>query len=600
MSSRRCAVTSPRARLGRDVDSFRVSYVSDDPEKARKVTERLASLYIDQNSKDREAQADNTSEFLDTQLAEAKRRLIEQEKKLEDYRKSHAGQMPSQLQGNLQAIQNANLQLQSLNESTNRAQERRLLIERQLADALAVPRRRQRLRRRSDAAAPLSTAQQLELARSTSRIVPAALYAGSSGSREPRANDCRTGETAGERSPDDVHKPHAKPVTPAEAAQQKRIRDFQAELAVLDYQLAANRTEDARLKQIIAEYQAKVDAVPTRESELVELTRDYSTMQAAYANLLMKREDSVIAANLERRQIGEQFRLVDAASRPERPYNQAQRLAIMASGAAAGLVLGLLVVGAARVSRLELQARGRSGEGAVAACVRVDSGDGFRRRTAGRRNGAAGLIDAGGTALLLAAVAVVAVVAYAVVRTARPMYERFYGLSELPVRAHGRSQIPVPHEKTARGAEQSAVRAAVGAIAHAADWRGRDRQDDAHPGGPRVGAVPPRPVHLSEQSRPPHGRLHAAARAQVRSGPRVGRVQVAAARAPGAAPARTARRRRNHRARDRRGAKPQRRAARRNTSPREHRDAFRQAAAAGPRRTAASWRRGSKNRTFGS
>ena len=47
--------------------------------------------------------------------------------------------MPSQMQGNLQAIQNANLQLQSLNESTNRAQERRLLIERQIADTQAVP-----------------------------------------------------------------------------------------------------------------------------------------------------------------------------------------------------------------------------------------------------------------------------------------------------------------------------------------------------------------------------------------------------------------------------------------------------------------------------
>ena len=153
-------------RGAKNVDSFRISYVSDNPETARKVTERLASLYIDQNSKDREAQADNTSEFLETQLAEAKRRLIEQEKKLEDYRKSHAGQMPSQLQGNLQAIQNANLQLQSLNESTNRAQERRLLIERQLADALAssavpaIP-----PATAPEAPAPLSTAQQLELAR---------------------------------------------------------------------------------------------------------------------------------------------------------------------------------------------------------------------------------------------------------------------------------------------------------------------------------------------------------------------------------------------------------------------------------------------------
>ena len=101
----------------------------------------------------------------------------------------------------------------------------------------------------------------------------------------------------------------------------REFGDFEAELAVIDYQLAANRNESARLKQTITDYQAKVDAVPSRESELVELTRDYGTMQAAYASLLMKREDSMIAANLERRQIGEQFRLVDAASRPERPYN---------------------------------------------------------------------------------------------------------------------------------------------------------------------------------------------------------------------------------------------------------------------------------------
>ena len=78
---------------------------------------------------------------------------------------------------------------------------------------------------------------------------------------------------------------------------------------------------------------------------LVELTRDYGTLQAAYTSLLTKREDSVLAANLERRQIGEQFRVVDPASLPERPYNETQRLAITFSGAGLGLLLGVLFVG---------------------------------------------------------------------------------------------------------------------------------------------------------------------------------------------------------------------------------------------------------------
>jgi uncharacterized protein involved in exopolysaccharide biosynthesis len=113
----------------------------------------------------------------------------------------------------------------------------------------------------------------------------------------------------------------------------------------VDRQLESNRAAETQLKGAIAGLQSKVDVLPNRESELVELTRDYSTLQTAYGSLLMKREDSMIAANLERRQIGEQFRILDAASMPERPFNQTQRLGVMASGAAVGLVLGLLLVG---------------------------------------------------------------------------------------------------------------------------------------------------------------------------------------------------------------------------------------------------------------
>ena len=123
----------------KDANSFRLSYVSDHAETARKVTERLGSLLIEQNLTDRNNQAESTSQFLATQLEDAKRRLLEQEKKLEEYRKRHAGQLPTQMQANLQAIQNASLQLQALNDSMNRAQERRLLIERQIADTQAIP-----------------------------------------------------------------------------------------------------------------------------------------------------------------------------------------------------------------------------------------------------------------------------------------------------------------------------------------------------------------------------------------------------------------------------------------------------------------------------
>jgi hypothetical protein len=120
----------------------------------------------------------------------------------------------------------------------------------------------------------------------------------------------------------------------------------------------------------------------------------------------MKREDSVIAANLERRQIGEQFRLVDAASRPERPYNQLERMRLMSSGAGAGLVLGLLCIGLLEYRDSSF----RRAEEVIAALslpvfasIPVMVSDREYRAAKWRSRA----MDAGGTALLLGAGAVV-------------------------------------------------------------------------------------------------------------------------------------------------------------------------------------------------
>jgi polysaccharide chain length determinant protein (PEP-CTERM system associated) len=325
-------------------ESFRVKYVSSDPRTAQKVAARLASLYIEENLRDRENLADETNLFLESQLNDAKERLIEHEKKLEEYRRKYAGELPTQLESNLQTIQNAQMQLQSMSESSNRVRERRLLIERQLADAQALPvvAAPAIAGGDKDTGASLTTTQQLEIARanlelSKLRFTPD--HPDIRGlERTIRDLQARLEEEAKHPLP-----AQERPVSPAQLAQEKRVRDLQAELDVVDHQLAASDTEAARLKQVITGYQAKVDVVPTRESELVELTRDYGTLQSAYMSLLTKREDSKIAANLERRQIGEQFKILDPASLPEKPFNQSQRIGVIASGAAAGLAFGLLL-----------------------------------------------------------------------------------------------------------------------------------------------------------------------------------------------------------------------------------------------------------------
>jgi protein tyrosine kinase modulator len=322
-------------------DSFRVAYISSSAQLAQRVTEKLASLYIDESLRDRQNLAVSTDQFLESQLADAKRRLVEHEKKLEDYRKRYSGQLPTQLQGNLQAISNAQLQLQSLSESVNRSQERRLLLERQLADAQVAPAAVPEATAAGNGQeVPLTAAQQLAAAQT--RLDAYRLR------YKPDHPDVRGLERVikdlkvkADEEAKNPPAPSERVVTPAEAAHQKRIKDLQAELAVLDHQLATSQNEAEQLKATIADYQAKVDAVPTRESELVELTRDYSTLQASYASLLQKREESKISANLERNQVGEQFKILDPASLPQKAYNRNQRLMVAAGGSLAALLLGL-------------------------------------------------------------------------------------------------------------------------------------------------------------------------------------------------------------------------------------------------------------------
>src|SRR5713226_1085084 len=70
-------------------DAFKVSYTSDDPKTAMQVTERLASLIIEENLRDRESLAEGADQFFETQLDDARQRLVEHEKKLEEYRRQH-------------------------------------------------------------------------------------------------------------------------------------------------------------------------------------------------------------------------------------------------------------------------------------------------------------------------------------------------------------------------------------------------------------------------------------------------------------------------------------------------------------------------------
>lgn len=327
-------------------DAFRVSYVSGEPGTATRVTERLASLFIEENLRDREVLAEGTNQFLEAELEDARRRLVDNEKRLAEYRRLHANEMPTHLEANLQGQHNAEMQVQALTNVLNIDRDRRRTLERQLAD-LGTPSARGELPPdlpgvSAGGAAPAQpAAAQLAVAQGNlwameQRLTPE--HPDVIRAKRLIADLEKLAAEEADVRPLEGREP--RPPTLAQRARENRLAELRLDLESLNRDIAGKEEQEQRLRASIATYQSRVQAVPTRETELVELTRDYDTIRQLYQGLLGKYESSKISANLERRQQSEQFRVLEPANLPEKPFSPGRvRLGLL--GAAFGLALGL-------------------------------------------------------------------------------------------------------------------------------------------------------------------------------------------------------------------------------------------------------------------
>jgi polysaccharide chain length determinant protein (PEP-CTERM system associated) len=334
-----------------DGSIFTISYVGRNPRSVKEVADRLASLFIDQNLRERQQQAEGTDQFLDSQLEDARRQLADNEQKVAAYRTQHAGELPSQLQANLSGIQSTQLQIQSTVNSVNQDRERRLVLERELKDLeAAAPNPDAGLSPVTmDASGQMSggtAAQQLAAAKNNLAIMQTQLHY-LDNHPQVKAQKTLIAELQQKADAEALARPVSTDDTaampPAERARRLRIRDVQAQMDLIDRSIAQKLEEEKRLRGVSATYQQRAEAAPTRETEMIQLTRDYGTTQTLYTGLLAKKQESKIAANLERRQIGEQFNVLDQARLPERPFSP-DRPRITLYGVGIGLAIGLALI----------------------------------------------------------------------------------------------------------------------------------------------------------------------------------------------------------------------------------------------------------------
>ncbi len=321
-------------------DTFKVSYQGSDPRTVMRVANELAAKFVEENLRYREERATETTAYIKDELAMAKKALQEKEAAMRDYKLKYYNEMPEQRQTNisrLNALQNSyqNIQasMQELERTKIMVQEqitlrKNLLRQPLLADLPATEdeqartyaqTRRELERLQADLAGLLAryTEEHPEVKRTRKTI--AALEAKLK-ALVPSAGD----QTEG---------------IPTNPPADTQLTQLELQLKDIDISMAQLKKEAAAIRKQIETYQQWIAAAPVREAEWAALTRDYEQLNKYYQELVSRSLEAESIKNIEQRQKGSQFRIVDPARLPEKPFKP-DLLKIMAVAVALGLGLG--------------------------------------------------------------------------------------------------------------------------------------------------------------------------------------------------------------------------------------------------------------------
>ncbi len=304
-------------------DSFVIGFEGENPALVQQIANSLAALFIEENSKIRAERAAGTSAFIDKQLQEVQRQLDAKEAEIRSYREAHLGELPEQKDTTVRALDALEARLAANQEARERLTERRALVRQQLATLRAEAGHPQEVSPlRAELVKLYGELQALE-AQYTDRHPDVRMT-------RRRIAEIRAQLKAGKGT---VLLP---PAPPGTEARDPLVVGLQRELDQIGLDLLARASERQLLDRQIAELQARVAGMPRREQEYATLTRDVSNLRETYNSLLNKKLQAGMAEDLERKQAGATFTVLDPADLPKTPVKPARAKILIL-----GLILGL-------------------------------------------------------------------------------------------------------------------------------------------------------------------------------------------------------------------------------------------------------------------
>jgi len=336
--------------------AFEMSYQNRSPEIAQRVANEIVSLLLNENLKQRTETSTDTLGFLSAEAEKLGATVSELEQRLASFKKTNSESLPELSSLNLELMNRSEADISALDGQLRSLDQQRVYLESELSQQKPVTQLvsetgerilgpADRLKVLESEFVPLAARYgdkhpDVMAKRREIESLKAQVGAGNSGSelalRLQRAQ-ADYGETLKKYSPDhpDV-KRLARQVDSLQAELAKAGRSapavasgaspdnpayiqLKARLDATAGDIASLQSQRATLKAKIANLEQRITSAPETEREYRGLARDYEIAQRKYQEVLAKKQEAELANNLESKQRGERFSLIEPPMIPEQP-----------------------------------------------------------------------------------------------------------------------------------------------------------------------------------------------------------------------------------------------------------------------------------------
>ena len=314
------------------VDGFVVSFLHEDPRTAMQVAARIAEKFIEENNKEREKEAEGAGEFLDDELTFMKLELEKKEANISRFKQKHLDDLPQLADTNLRTLDRVQNEIAATTESLQRQSDKLTMVN-QAVQQYRVSGQQNLAVGSSRGGEPDPLFRRLKELRETLVKLRSEFWDGYPEivltKEEIRQVEEELTNLYGR---DAIRGDKAVLLDPYLQDLMKQQSEARAEIALLQ-----RRLDQLQISR--RDYEKRLERSPLVEQELLVLERDYNNMKSNYAMLLDKRLNTRIAENIEKRQRGGKFRILDGARVSNEPVIP-NKLRVLVLGFLFGCVSG--------------------------------------------------------------------------------------------------------------------------------------------------------------------------------------------------------------------------------------------------------------------